>query len=52
MPSVEPYMVTLDLINTVVFGGGVLFLGHGVSRCVLRYFVNAVIITICLNIWA
>src|SRR5262245_52926674 len=27
-------MLTLDLINTVAFGGGVLFLGHGVRRVV------------------
>src|SRR5262249_872856 len=28
----EPYMLALDLINTVAFGGAVLFLGHGVRR--------------------
>jgi len=25
-------MFTLDLINTVAFGGAVLFLGHGIRR--------------------
>jgi Na+/glutamate symporter len=81
MPSVEPYMFTLDLINTVAFGGAVRFLGHSVRRVIpalARYtvpapvigglivaviivpmvgaffidFVNTVIITVCLNIWA
>src|SRR6266496_2949386 len=28
------YMVTLDLINTVAFGGAVLFVGHGVRSLI------------------
>src|SRR5262245_48808538 len=47
MPSVEPYMFTLDLINTAAFGGAVLFAGHGVRRAVpvlARYNVPAPVI--------
>jgi ESS family glutamate:Na+ symporter len=47
MPSVEPYMFTLDLINTVAFGGAVLFVGHGIRRVVpvlARYNVPAPVI--------
>src|SRR4029450_965072 len=34
MPSVERYMFKLDLINTVAFGGVVLFLGYGIRRVI------------------
>src|SRR5438552_1004143 len=41
------YMVTLDLINTVAFGGAVLFVGHGVRSVIpvlARYNVPAPVI--------
>ena len=41
-------MVTLDLINTVAFGGAVLFVGLGAF---FIDFANAVIITLCVNPW-
>jgi glutamate:Na+ symporter, ESS family len=47
MPSVERYMFKLDLINTVAFGGVVLFLGYGVRRVIpalARYNVPAPVI--------
>ena len=40
-------MVTLDLINTVAFGGVVLFVGHGIRRFIpalARYNVPAPVI--------
>jgi hypothetical protein len=56
-------MFTLDLINTFAFGAVALFLGHECApgdpgaRARRRGaffidFVNAVVITTCLNIWA
>ena len=50
-------MFTLDLINTVAFGGGVLFLGHGVRRVIPAlawYNVPAAVIgglLVALSLW-
>jgi len=50
-------MLTLDLINTVAFGGGVLFLGHGVRKVVpalASYNVPAAVIgglLVALTLW-
>lgn len=56
-------MLALDLVNTIAIAGVVLFAGYGhamanMSALVERYgpffidFINAVIITLCLNLWA